>query len=39
MDTAHSQVGRTILETGKWNNEIEEAVKQGINDFNNTWSN
>ncbi len=39
MDTAHSQVGKTILETGGWNDQIEEAVKQGIIDFNNTWTN
>ncbi len=39
MDTTNPQVGRTILETGKWNTELEEAIKQGIIDFNNTWSN
>ena len=39
MDTAHSQVGKTILETGKWNEQIEEAIKTGIVDFNNTWTN
>jgi F-type H+-transporting ATPase subunit alpha len=39
MDTAHSQVGKTILETGAWNDKIEEAIKAGIVDFNNTWSN
>ena len=39
MDTAHSGVGKTILETGGWNDQIEEAVKQGIVDFNNTWTN
>ncbi|MBP6786494.1 MAG: F0F1 ATP synthase subunit alpha [Candidatus Promineofilum sp.] len=39
MDTTNPQVGRNILETGKWNNEVEEAIKQGIVDFNNTWTN
>ena len=39
MDTAHSQVGKTIMETGGWNDQIEEAIKQGIVDFNNTWTN
>ncbi len=39
MDTAYSQVGKTILETGAWNDKIEETVKQGIVEFNNTWSN
>ena len=31
--------GKTILETGKWNEQIEEAIKTGIVDFNNTWTN
>jgi F-type H+-transporting ATPase subunit alpha len=39
MDTTYPEVGRTILETGGWNDKIEGAVKQGIIDFNNTWSN
>ena len=39
MDTTNPQVGRNILETGKWNNDVEEAIKQGIIDFNNTWTN
>ena len=39
MDTTNPQVGRMILETGKWNNDVEEAIKQGIIDFNNTWTN
>ena len=39
MDTANSQLGKEILETGAWNDRIEEAVKQGIVDFNATWSN
>ena len=39
MDTTYPEVGRNILETGGWNDKIEGAVKQGIIDFNNTWSN
>ena len=39
MDTTYPEVGRNILETGGWNNDIEAAVKQGIIDFNNTWTN
>jgi F-type H+-transporting ATPase subunit alpha len=39
MDTAYSQLGKTILETGAWNDKIEETVKQGIVEFNNTWTN
>ncbi|MBK7219689.1 MAG: F0F1 ATP synthase subunit alpha [Candidatus Promineofilum sp.] len=39
MDTSYSQVGKTILETGAWNDKIEETVKQGIVEFNNTWTN
>jgi F-type H+-transporting ATPase subunit alpha len=39
MDTAYSQLGKTILDTGAWNDKIEETVKQGIVEFNNTWSN
>ncbi len=39
MDTTYPEVGRTILETGGWNDKIEESVRQGIIDFNNTWQN
>lgn len=39
MDTAHPQVGKTILETGAWNDKIEDGIKQGVVEFNNTWSN
>jgi F-type H+-transporting ATPase subunit alpha len=39
MDTAHPQVGKTILETGAWNDKIEESIKQGVVEFNQTWSN
>ena len=39
MDTTYPEVGRNIIDTGGWNDKIEAAVKQGIIDFNNTWSN
>ena len=39
MDTAQPEVGRPILETGAWNDDIEGALKQAIEDFNSTWSN
>jgi F-type H+-transporting ATPase subunit alpha len=39
MDTSHSQVGKIIRETGAWNDDIENSIKQGIMDFNATWSN
>ncbi len=39
MDTTYPEVGRNILETGAWNDKIEESVKQGIIAFNNTWTN
>ena len=39
MDTAHPDVGKPILETGAWNEEIESALRQAIIDFNATWSN
>ncbi len=39
MDTTYPEIGRNILETGAWNDKIEESVKQGIIAFNNTWAN
>jgi F-type H+-transporting ATPase subunit alpha len=39
MDTSYSQVGKIILESGAWNDDIENTIKQGITDFNATWSN
>jgi F-type H+-transporting ATPase subunit alpha len=39
MDTAFPNVGKGILETGAWNDEVEGAIKQGLTEFNNTWSN
>jgi F-type H+-transporting ATPase subunit alpha len=38
MDTAHSQVGETIMETYDFTSETEEALKQAIVDFNANWS-
>ncbi|RMH01792.1 MAG: F0F1 ATP synthase subunit alpha [Chloroflexi bacterium] len=37
MDTAHPEVGQPILESGAWNEEIESALKQAIEDFNKSW--
>ncbi len=39
MDTAYSQLGKQILETGAWNDKIEDSVKQAVTEFNNTWTN
>ena len=39
MDTTFPEVGRAIIETGKWNDEVEGAVKQGLESFATTWSN
>ena len=39
MDTAYSPLGKNILETGAWNDQIENSVKQAIVEFNNTWTN
>ncbi len=39
MDTAHPKVGTVILETGAWNDTIENSIKQGLTEFNATWSN
>jgi F-type H+-transporting ATPase subunit alpha len=38
MDTAQGHVGKPILETGAWNDEIEGQLKQAIQDFNASWS-
>jgi F-type H+-transporting ATPase subunit alpha len=38
MDTAQPEVGRPILETGAWNDEIESNLRQAIQDFNASWS-
>ena len=38
MDTAQAHVGRPILETGAWNDQVEGMLKQAIQDFNASWS-
>lgn len=38
MDTAHPEVGQPIMETGAWNDKIEDALKQAIEDFQATWT-
>jgi len=37
MDTAYSDISDQLAE-GKWTDEIEEALCQGIEDFNKDWS-
>ncbi len=37
MDTAHPEVGQLILDKGAWNDDIENAIKQAILDFNASW--
>lgn len=39
MDMAHPHVGQPILEKGAWNDDIENALKQAIVDFNASWTN
>jgi F-type H+-transporting ATPase subunit alpha len=39
MDTSLPEVGLVIRETGAWNDKIENNIKQGLEDFNATWSN
>ena len=38
MDTAQANVGKPILETGAWNDEIEGSLKQALDDFSASWS-
>lgn len=38
MDTAQVHIGKPILETGAWNDEIEGQLKQAIVDFNASWT-
>jgi F-type H+-transporting ATPase subunit alpha len=38
MDTAHPEIGEPIRESGAWNDEIEEGLRQALEDFNSTWS-
>ena len=37
MDTAYSETSNQLA-SGKWNDEIESALRQGIADFNENWS-
>jgi F-type H+-transporting ATPase subunit alpha len=38
MDTSHSDIGRTILATGGWNDTIEENIRRAIEDFMASWT-
>lgn len=38
MDTAHPEIGQPILTKGAWNDEIQAALAQAIEDFNASWS-
>lgn len=37
MDTAYSDISNQLAE-GKWTDEIEESLRQGIDDFNKDWN-
>lgn len=37
MDTAHPSIGKKIVETGAWNDEMQENIAQAITDFNASW--
>ncbi len=37
MDTARPDVGKPILESGAWNDKIEAALREAIQDFNAAW--
>ena len=39
MDTAHPEVAQPIIASGAWNGDIENSLKQAIEDFNAGWSN
>ena len=39
MDTAHAELGEMLRERGSWNDEIQDKLKQAVEDFNTTWSN
>ncbi len=39
MDTAHPNVGQAIMETYQLSEDIEQQLKQALNDFNASWSN
>lgn len=38
MDTARPDVGKPIADSGAWNDKIEAALRQAIEDFNATWT-
>jgi F-type H+-transporting ATPase subunit alpha len=38
MDTAQPETGETIMETFDLTSETEEALRQGLSDFNASWS-
>ncbi len=38
MDTARPEVGKPILESGAWNDKIEAALREAIQDFNAGWA-
>jgi F-type H+/Na+-transporting ATPase subunit alpha len=38
MDTAHPNIGGPIRESGVWNEQIENALKSAIIDFNAGWT-
>ncbi|MDX1414788.1 MAG: F0F1 ATP synthase subunit alpha [Candidatus Promineifilaceae bacterium] len=37
MDTAYSEISNQLAK-GKWSDEIEAALRQGVADFNESWS-
>lgn len=38
MDTAHPDIAKPILESGAWNDSIQESIAQAIVDFNAGWT-
>lgn len=38
MDTAHPNVGKPIAATGAWNDEIQDSLKQALDDFQASWT-
>jgi F-type H+-transporting ATPase subunit alpha len=38
MDTAHPGIGKPIMESGAWTDDIQDSLKQAIIDFNASWS-
>jgi F-type H+/Na+-transporting ATPase subunit alpha len=37
MDTARADVLQPVRERGAWNDDIEDGLRQAVQDFNNTW--